>query len=47
MVWSNRWVWLQGDEVHKVTLGWGHIVREEIDERIEELRALGIRLIHV
>lgn len=39
--------WLQGDEVDKVTLGWGHIVREEIDERVEQLRALGVRLIHI
>ncbi len=39
--------WLQGDEVDKVTLGWGHIVREEIDKHVEQLCALGVRLIHI
>lgn len=46
-VWSTVWAWLQSDEVDKVTLGWGHIVREEIDKHVKQLCALGVRLIHI
>lgn len=38
---------LKGDEVHQVALGRRHAVGEEVDERVEELRALGVRLVHV
>lgn len=38
---------LEGDEVHQVALGWGHAVREEVDERVEELRPLSVRLVYV
>ena len=38
---------LQGDEVDQVALGRGHAVWEEVDERVEELGALGIRLVNV
>lgn len=56
---ETRWGWggagrwfgggavLKGDEVHQVAFGWSHAVREEVDQGVEELRPLGIRLVHV
>lgn len=41
------WEGLERDEVYQVALRWSHAVREEVDERIEELRPLSIRLIYV
>ena len=38
---------LQGDEVHQVPLGRGHAVWEEVDQRVKELCALGVGLVHV
>lgn len=38
---------LQRNEVDKVTLWWGHVIREEVDQRVEELGALSIGLIHI
>lgn len=38
---------LEGDEVDQVALGRGHTVWEEVDERVEELRPLGVRLVYV
>lgn len=38
---------LKGDEVHQVALGRSHAVREEVDQGVEELRPLGVRLVHV
>lgn len=37
--------WLQSNEVDKVSLGRGHVVGEEVNQCVEELCALGIRLI--
>lgn len=39
--------WLEGDEVYQVALGRRHAVREEVDECVEELRPLSVRLIDV
>lgn len=38
---------LEGDEVDQVALGRGHAVWEEVDERVEELRPLSVRLVYV
>lgn len=43
----GRWEGLEGDEVHQVALRWGHAVWEEVDERVEELRPLSVRLVYV
>lgn len=38
---------LERDEVHQVALGRSHAVREEVDERVEELSPLSVRLVYV
>lgn len=38
---------LEGDEVHQVALRRCHAVWEEVDECVEELRSLSVRLVHV
>lgn len=38
---------LKRDEVHQVALGRSHAVREEVDEGVEELRPLSVRLVYV
>ncbi len=43
----QRWEGLECDEVYQVALGRGHAVREEVDERVEELSPLSVRLIYV
>lgn len=44
---QRRWAGLESDEVNQVALGRGHAVREEVDKRVEELRPLSVRLVHV
>lgn len=38
---------LKSDEVHQVAFGRSHAVREEVDQGVEELRPLGVRLVYV
>lgn len=43
----GRWAGLERDQVHQVAFGRSHAVREEVDERVEELRPLGVGLVDV
>lgn len=38
---------LKRDEVYQVALGWSHAVRKKVDQGVEELRPLCVRLVNV
>lgn len=38
---------LKRDEVYQVALGRSHAFWEEVDEGVEELRPLSVRLVHI
>lgn len=47
-VWrAAGWEGLERDKVYQVALRWSHAVWEEVDERIEELCPLSVRLVYV
>ncbi|TNN37518.1 hypothetical protein EYF80_052313 [Liparis tanakae] len=44
---SEEGAGLERDEVDQVALGRSHAVRKEVDERVEEMRPLSVRLVHI
>lgn len=45
--WACQGSELERDEVYQVALGRGHAVRKEVDECVEELRPLSVRLVYI
>lgn len=45
--WVCQGLELERDEVYQVALGRGHAVRKEVDECVEELRPLSVRLVYI
>lgn len=43
----QQWAVLECDEVHQISFGRGHVVREEVDQSVKKLRPLSVRLIYV